>query len=80
MVIHPKISVGVGTWLVNNDKRFKGKRIRIEEIQWDGPDAYAIYTAGRRRARIRVETIKQPGQPTHQQGWSIEDPNRFDVV
>jgi hypothetical protein len=61
------MSIKVGTVLQDNDPRTKGKRVMVIAVEnddgtgHDQPNAFAVYQAGRRKARICFTRIFDDG-------------------
>lgn len=65
-------SVKVGATLVSNDKRTKGKTIKVLEIAFSPARGHkAVYHTGKRKQRIRFADIFPPGTDVAR-GWNIK--------
>lgn len=57
------MTIKVGDVLQDNDPRQNGKRVTVIAIENEDAADFAVYQAGRRRARIRCDRIFTDGKP-----------------
>lgn len=66
--------VKVGSWLIDNDPRNKGRKVQVTALYTDNASKvqYAVWKSARRINKIRLDRIiTDPNVMTYNSGWSL---------